>query len=451
MKDYDEIRKRYLGGESRRHIAQTLGISRNTVAKYCEGAAVPWVRKTPDRNSTVLTDETIAFIQACLSEDEVEGLKKQCHTAKRIFDRLVEETNFSGGESTIRAKVRELKQLSPPAFLPLLFDPGEALQVDWGEAIVYLSGIRTKVNLFCARLCYSCRPVVFAYHRQNEESFLDAFVRTFLELGGAPAKVIFDNGKVAVKEGFGSHAMKQAGYTALAAHYGFDAIFCNPSEGHEKGLVEGLVGWSRRNIMVPVLRVDSLRELNTTLSDRCRKYENHVVQGKPDSVGTMFLSERDALRHLPQYIFEVAKCVSARVNAFSTVRFRTNDYSVPVKYVGRHVGIKAYPERIEVFCEGGQIAEHERCFGTHQRIYRLEDYLPLLETRGCAFFNAAPVRQNIPPEVLARWKEERTDHKTIISFLKTQYEKTSVIKDPVRIRPVDLHEYDKLKETAHAN
>lgn len=451
MKDYDEIRKRYLEGESQRHIAQTLGISRNTVAKYCEGAAVPWVRKTPDRKSTVLTDETIAFIQACLSEDEGEGLKKQCHTAKRIFDRLVEETNFSGGESTIRAKVRELKRLSPPAFLPLLFDPGEALQVDWGEAIAYLSGIRTKVSLFCARLCYSCRPVVFAYHRQNEESFLDAFVRTFLELGGAPTKVIFDNGKVAVKEGFGSHAMKQAGYTALSAHYGFDAIFCNPSEGHEKGLVEGLVGWSRRNILVPVPRVESLRELNTMLSDRCKKYENHVVRGKPDSVGAMFLSEQDALRPLPKYIFEVAKCVSARVNAFSTVRFRTNDYSVPVKYVGRHVGIKAYPERIEVFCAGERIAEHERSFGTHQRIYRLEDYLPLLETRGRAFFNAAPVRQNIPPEVLARWKEERTDHKTIISFLKTQYEKTSVIKDPVRIRPVDLHEYDKLKETAHAN
>ena len=121
MKDYDEIRKRYLAGESQRHIAKTLGISRNTVAKYCEGATVPWERKTPVRSSTVLTDEVISFIRSCLEEDEQEGLKKQRHTAKRIYDRLVEETGFTGGESTIRRKVHELKQLMPKAFLPLLF------------------------------------------------------------------------------------------------------------------------------------------------------------------------------------------------------------------------------------------------------------------------------------------------------------------------------------------
>ena len=452
MKDYDEIRKRYLAGESQRKIAKSLGISRNTVAKYCEGATVPWVRKTPDRVSTVLTDETIAFIQSCLEEDEIEGLKKQRHTARRIYDRLVEETGFSGGESTIRAKVRELRQLTPTAFLPLQFDPGEALQVDWGEAYVYIKGIREKINLFCARLCYSCRPVVLAYHRQNEESFLDAFVRTFQTIGGVPAKVIFDNGKVAVKDGFGSHAKKQAGYTELSAHYAFEALFCNPAEGHEKGLVEGLVGWARRNILVPVPRVESLQDLNESLLERCRKYETHQIQGKPDKVSAMYHLEKESLRPLPPYTFETAKCTSARVNAFSTVRFRTNDYSVPVAYVGRMVGVKAYPEKIDIFCNGDLIASHERCFGQYRKCYRLEHYMPLLETRSRAFFNAAPVRQNIPPEVLTRWQEEHTEHQTIITLLKGRFEKTPpVIKDPVLIQSVDLRQYDLLKEVAHAN
>ena len=452
MKDYDEIRKRYLAGESQRHIARTLGISRNTVAKYCEGATVPWERKTPVRSSTVLTDEVISFIRSCLEEDEQEGLKKQRHTAKRIYDRLVEETGFTGGESTIRRKVHELKQLMPKAFLPLLFDPGEALQVDWGEAHVYLHGIRVKVNLFCVRLCYSCRPVVLAYHRQNEESFLDAFVRSFKVLGGVPAKVIFDNGKVAVKDGFGSHAKKQKGYTALSAHYGFEALFCNPAEGHEKGLVEGLVGWSRRNILVPVPHVESLSELNKVLLERCRKYEDHQIQGKPDKVGHMFQAEKDALRPLPLYVFETAKCTSVRVNAFSTIRFRTNNYSVPVAYVGRTVGVKAYPEKIEIFCDGSKISEHERCFEKHQNLYHLQDYLPLLEKRSRAFFNAAPVRQNIPPEVLMQWQKEHVDHKAIMAFLKTCPEREpAVINDPVQIRMVDLHEYDVLKEVAYAD
>jgi len=231
LQDYKEIRQRYMLGESQRNIAKALQISRNTVAKYCEGATVPWERKTPERKATVLDKEVVAFIQKCLKEDEVERIRKQRHTAKRIYDRLVAERGFIGGESTVRAKVRELKDVLPKAFVPLVFSPGEALQVDWGEAIAYINGVKQKVNLFCARLCSSCAPVVVACRRQNEESFQEAFVRTFEQIGGVPEKVIFDNGRVAVKDGFGAHARKQAGYTQLSAHYGFDALFCNRAEG----------------------------------------------------------------------------------------------------------------------------------------------------------------------------------------------------------------------------
>ena len=105
MQDYDEIRRRFLAGESQRHIAKTMGISRNTVKKYCEGNAVPWERKTPDRESTILTPDVVRFIQNCLDEDSRQGLKKQKHTAKRIYDRLVEETGFTGGELKCYNKV----------------------------------------------------------------------------------------------------------------------------------------------------------------------------------------------------------------------------------------------------------------------------------------------------------------------------------------------------------
>lgn len=251
MNDYKQIRQRYLAGESQRHIAKTMGISRNTVAKYCEGDSVPWERKTPVRECSVVTDEVIDFIRQCLEEDQQVSFKKQTHTAKRIYDRLVDEKGFTGGESTIRRKVREIRGTLPQAYVPLQFDPGDALQIDWGEADIYENDQKVRINLFCARLCYSCRPVVLAYHRQNAESFYDAIVRTFDILGGVTKRVIFDNGKVAVKDGFGACARMQSGYEALSAHYGYDAVFCNPAEGHEKGLVEGLVGWARRNICVP--------------------------------------------------------------------------------------------------------------------------------------------------------------------------------------------------------
>ena len=106
VEDYKKIRQMYLDGISQRQIARQLHISRNTVAKYCEGCAVPWERKVPERETSILTEDVVAFIQACLDEDEHENLKKQRHTAKRIYARLVAEKRFVGGESTVRRKVK---------------------------------------------------------------------------------------------------------------------------------------------------------------------------------------------------------------------------------------------------------------------------------------------------------------------------------------------------------
>ena len=262
--------------------------------------------------------------------------------------------------------------------------------------------------------------------------------------------MIFDNGRVAVKDGFGAHAQKQAGYTALSAHYGFNALFCNPAEGHEKGLVEGLVGWARRNICVPVPRVTDIQTLNELLLERCMQYENHKVNGRKNTVGYLFLEEKSCLRPLPRYPFETAKCMNARVNAFATVRFRTNNYSVPVKYVGREVGIKGYPETVEIYFNGMKISSHMRLFGKHQSSYHLEDYMPLLEKRPRAITNAAPVKQNIPPEVLHELKNNTSDQAQVIDILHHFTRKNAfseadvVISDPVKVQDTDLHLYDAL-------
>lgn len=459
VKDYKQIRQMYLDGFSQRQIARQLQISRNTVAKYCKGCAVPWERKVPERETSVLTDEVVAFIQACLDEDERENLKKQRHTAKRIYDRLVVEKEFAGGESTVRRKVKEMKGSQPQVFVPLEFSPGEAMQVDWGEATVYLRGEKITINLFCARLCSSCAPIVFAYRRQNQESFLEAYVRTFRFFGGVPGKVIFDNAKVAVKDGFGANAKKQVGYTALSAHYGFDALFCNPAEGHEKGLVEGLVGWSRRNILVPVPRINSLEELNLLLEQRCLEYLNHHIKGKSASVREMLEKEKESLRALPGYEFETAKYSSVRVSSFATARFNTNDYSVPVSFCGKNVSVKGYAEKVEIYYKGQMLASHERCFKRHASTYKLEHYLPILERRGRAIFNAVPVRQNLPPEFLEWLKSHTADHKELMQVLRdcadhgweNVWKKNilttttePIITDVVAVSPVNLSKYDLL-------
>ena len=305
-----------LGGMSQRQIAGALHISRNTDKKYWDGNSVPWERKDYSREATAITDDVISLVRQCLEEDAHIRSKKQHHTAKRIYDRLVEEYGFTGGETTVRRLVHQLREKTQEAFVPLAFPAGGAMQIDWGETTVYLKGIRTTVNLFCARMCYSDAPIVLAYRRQNEESFLDALVCVFRYFGGVPKRVIFDNGKVAVKDGFGANARKQAGYTALSAHYGFEAVFCNPASGNEKGLVEGLVGYIRRNVCVPVPRADSMEELNAALEAKCSSYLSRHVRGKDASVGELLEQDRNMLYPLPGYPFDPCKRASGRVDRY---------------------------------------------------------------------------------------------------------------------------------------
>ena len=454
---YRKIRQMWLAGISQRKIADSLGIARNTVKKYCDGGEVPWERKSPSRRAHTLNEEVLAFIQACLAEDETHPHKKQKHTAKRIYDRLVEERGFKGGESTIRNLVRKMREKAIEAYVPLHFPAGDALQVDWGEAAVYLGGEKVSINLFCARLCYSGASIVFAYRRQTQESFLEALTRVFQYFGGVPRNVIFDNAKVAVKEGYGALAKKQDNYANLAAHYGFTAIFCNPASGNEKGLVEGLVGLIRRNVLVPIPKVNNLGELNELLLQHCLGYSSHHIRGRPKTVGEMLSEEKAALHPLPRYIPETPKNTYVRVDRYSTVRYETNDYSVPVNYCGKEVTIRATTEEIQVWSSGAIIAEHNRFYKKRESIYILEHFLPLLERKGRAIIYAKPLRANSTPEFLKWLSEQDFTPKELVALLRrcqsegyvdvmknTVHVIHPAIQDPVHVQGVDLSTYDML-------
>ena len=460
LNDYKEVRRRYLEGESQRQIARAMGISRNTVKKYCEGAAVPWERKAYAREGDIVTKEVKEFIEECLKEDEEEDKPKQKHTARRIYHRLVDEKGFKGGESTVRRYVREFKGKVVEAYVPLAFQPGDAMQIDWGEATIYLAGTKLAVNLFCARLCYSDAPFVIAYRRQNSESFLDALVQTLEYFGGTPRRVIFDNAKVAVKDGFGANAEATESYAALAAHYGFEPVFCNIASGNEKGLVEGLVGFSRRNFCVPLPKVEHMEALNQMFLDQCQKYMAHQVQGKNAPVKTLFEAEQSRLYPLPGYRYDPAKRVEAKVSHYSTVRYDTNSYSVPVKYCGKQVTVKALPNHIEVYSQGEMIASHQRCFLHQESVYRLEHYLPLLQQKGRAIFQAKPVQDNVPGYFLDWLQKQGLKPKELVNLLNLSLDigfdavmqgqchnvlaQSEEIQDTVLVTAVDLSAYDVL-------
>lgn len=116
-----------------------------------------------------MTPDVVQFITACLDEDDRERVKKQRHTARRIYQRLVEECGFAGSESSVRNLVHDMRatRKETKVFIPLRFAPGEAVRIDWGEATVYMNGEKLVINLFCAQLGHSYVPYIIAYKRQN--------------------------------------------------------------------------------------------------------------------------------------------------------------------------------------------------------------------------------------------------------------------------------------------
>ncbi len=276
-----------------------------------------------------------------------------------------------------------------------------AIQIDWGEATAYFDGVKTKVNFFCGRLCYSCDIFVQAFYSQNLESFLEAQQRMFDCFKGIPKRLIFDNAKVAVSEGFGLHAQATKGYQSFTAHYAFKTDFCNIASGNEKGLVENLVGFARRNFMVPVPRIKNLSELNKKLLEDCMQYRRtHKVKSRSQSVQDAYDEEWYFLKQIPAYRFDTSRTASPSVGDYSTVRFDKNNYSVPVRLLRKNVTVKGYANEVHIFHAGDVIATYDRMYGSGKTAYRLEHYLDLLERKPRSVFQAKPVRANITKELL---------------------------------------------------
>jgi len=404
MDMYQSIRTYFNDGKSIRWISRTLGISRQTVRKYCEGNTHPEVRKDYYRAPDVVTDDVREFILGCFKQDDDEGLKKQSHTAKRIYDRLVTEKGFTGAESTIRKAVKQLREehsVPAQADVPLEFDPGDAIQIDWGECTAYLDNVKHKLSFFCGRLCYSCDIFVQVFFSQNLESFLEAQQLMFDYFGGVPRRLIFDNAKVAVKEGFGLHAKATDGYAAFAAHYAFRTEFCNIASGNEKGLVENLVGYARRNFMVPVPRVRDLNELNHQLLMACRMYrDSHKVESRTQTVAQSYAEEVRFLHAIPSYRYDTSRKATPNVGDYSTVRFDKNNYSVPVRYLRKTVTVKGFANEVHIMHGGELIATYDRSYGTGKTQFRLEHYIDLIERKPRCVFQARPVRETVTQELL---------------------------------------------------
>jgi transposase len=376
-----------------RALADKHKVHRRTVRQALDDA-VPPVRKPPARMAPVLGPYE-ATIRGWLVED-LTAPRKQRHTARRVWQRLLEEEEAVVAESSVRNLVAQLRVevggARAQVMVPQTHPPAAEAEVDFGEFQAGIAGVVMKLFMFCLRLSHSGKAVHVAYANQSQESFLDGHVRAFEALGGVPAGMIrYDNLTPAViRVALGRQRLENPRFVALRSHYGYDSFFCLPGiEGaHEKGGVEGEIGRFRRRHLTPVPHVGSIAALNDALAAADVRDDARRIGARAETVGAAAAREQLLLRPLPGEVFDVAATLSCRVDTKARVCVRQSYYSVPAHYAGRRVEVRLGADTIRILDAGTLVATHVRSLHKGSEDLVLDHYLEVLRRKPGALSGA---------------------------------------------------------------
>lgn len=286
----------------------------------------------------------------------------------------------------------------PDVFIPLSFEPGEAMEFDWGDIYAYIKNIKTNISVFCTVLPYSFGIFAAVFPNKKYISFFSGHVMAFEFFNGVARRSIYDNLKTAVLKDFGQKAIKQEKFKALEAHYAFEGVFCNPASGWEKGSVENLVSIIRKIAFTPMPRVNSYEELQNHVTSKCIEYNmHHKIKNRSRSIRDMLEEEKKHLLPLPAYPFEPAEESKRRVHSDLTVRVEGVRYSVPSTYVGLEVTTKVTPFKVDIYYLGKLVFSHKKGLNISESQYILEHYLEIIESKPRAAQNALPIKNGVMP------------------------------------------------------
>ena len=273
-------------GMSIREASRVFGLHRDTVRKMLSHPVPPgYRRKRPPHRPKL---EPYTGVIDRILEDDLSAPKKQRHTAKRIFERLKKEHGFDGGYTIVKDYVRERRRVVREMFVPLSHPPGHA-QCDFGQAWAFIGGKRRRVHYFVMSLPHSDGIFIKAYPAETTEAFCDGHVSAFAFLGGVPQSILYDNSKIAVAKILGGGRRKRTrAFTELQSHYLFSDRFGRVGKGNDKGIVEGMVGYGRRNFLVPIPRADSFDALNAHLESECLERMDARLGATPRALASVW-------------------------------------------------------------------------------------------------------------------------------------------------------------------
>jgi transposase len=382
-------------GKKIKQIARETGHSKNTIKKVLRGEFSGY--KPRVEQPYPILGPYLNIIDQWLQDDK-QRPKKQRHTAVRVFNRLKQEHDFQGAETTVRRYVREAKLRlgvgAPQVFIASDPQAGIEAEVDWGRCIAILGGIETWLKLFCMRSKFSGKHFVRCYPCERQQALFDGHIHGFSFFGGVFPVLIYDNLTTAVQKILcGKNRVLQESYDKFRGYYNFVPRFCNRGQGHEKGGVEGLVGYARRNYMVPVPKADSLEDLNKKLLAECLAYGDHRIAGRQHTVNELYEEEKQHLLSIPDIAYSNLETAGGKVDKYATVVVDKNRYSVPTSYAYFKVNIVLYVDRVEIFYGSKKIASHDRLYGNNKWSLLPEHYLELIAQRPQAFESARVIRQ----------------------------------------------------------
>ncbi len=383
-----------------REIARRTGLSRNTIKKYLRAGAVEprYSKRVSPSKLDPYADKLLGWLKS-----EAGKSRKQRRTVKQMHAELV-ALGFDGSYNRVAAFARawavqrhEAEQTTGRGtFVPLSFSPGEAFQFDWSEDWAVIAGERTKLQVAHFKLSHSRAFLLRAYSLQTHEMLFDAHNHAFRVLGGVPRRGIYDNMKTAVdKVRRGKERDINARFQAMVSHYLFEAEFCNPASGWEKGQVEKNVRDARHRLWQPAPAFPTLEALNDWLEQRCRALWAEISHGKlPGTVADVWAQERAVLMRMPRP-FDGFVEHTKRVSPTCLVHFERNRYSVPASYANRPVSLRVYARRLVVAAEGQIVCEHVRIIDRRhdvagQTVYDWRHYLAVLQRKPGALRNGAP-------------------------------------------------------------
>ena len=387
-------RMHFRDGLPLREIAKRTGLSRNTIRRWLRSgqAEAAYPRRHSPSKLEPYQEQLVTWLRA-----DSHRPRRDQRTAKVLFAQL-QAQGFPGTYTRVTAFIRQWKAAgggaARPAFVPLLFPPGEAFQFDWSCEYAFVAGRRMRLEVAHMKLACSRAFWLVAYPTQSHEMLFDAHTRALSAFGGIPRRGIYDNMKTAV-DGIGPHRERRvnARFHAMASHYLFAGEFCNRAAGWEKGRVEKNVQDRRRQIWIEAgaRHWSDLASLNDWLAQECRAAWQELAHPDAPSI-TVAEALEDELPHLMPMPGRFDGYIEqpVRISSTSLIIFQRNRYSVPCGHAHAVASLRIYPFELVVVVGDAVIARHRRSFERDRVHYDWQHYIALVQRKPGALRDGAP-------------------------------------------------------------